>query len=184
LTLSGGASVSGGSDIDFINDAGSITLSNDTGVLLAHGTLTGLTLAGNTAGTSVVYNSITAGGLNVDAPATGLLVSENNLSSLALNAASQGGITGNNINGGGMAIDAAFTGSIDHNLIHGATVGVTYSPTKSTTTRPASWITSIATRAGLGSWPGRFPTRFSPTIRASTLQVRCRIRKSRPTMSA
>ncbi len=161
LTLAGGANVSGCSAIDFINDTGAIVLSNDTDVLLSHDADAGLTLSGSTTGTSVVYSSMTAG-VSVNSPATGLLVSENNLSSLALGAASGGTITGNNIDGGSLAINAGFTGSIDQNIIHGATVGVSYN---AAAPLDDNWIfgntTGVVVGAGsggLGMSPDRAPT--------------------------
>ena len=84
-----------------------------------------------------------------------MFISGNNLQGLSLSALSSGTITGNTIAGSGVNISAAFTGSIDHNLIHNAIVGVTMTPpprstpTLFPTTAPASSIAFPAPGPGI-----------------------------------
>ncbi|HZZ44157.1 MAG TPA: right-handed parallel beta-helix repeat-containing protein [Tepidisphaeraceae bacterium] len=139
LDLTGSATITGGSSIDFLNDiggslaklaisqGGSVNIAGASAVLLSHDSFASVNLTGATSNITIVHNSLPGTGLSLSGSSTNLLVSQNNLATLAISSASQGSITQNNITGNGLIINALVTGSIDHNLIHSATVGVTYS---------------------------------------------------------
>ena len=178
LELGGGTTVSGGSAIEFANviggtphqlangDGAGITLSGPTGVTLDDDALAGLTLTGTTASIVVFDSTILGQGVAVNGPSTGLLMYGNLLKSLSLDSAAQGTITGNDISGGGLAINATFTGSIDHNLIHGASVGVTYGVAASLNANEifdnhtGVAAVGIGGTGGLGFVPGSVPNQI------------------------
>lgn len=127
VVFADGVSATGGSNLGFINDGGAaVTINGSSGVIFSEDAFTSITLSGTTSAIDINNSTISGAGLAVNGTSTSLLVNESTLYVLTLAAASQGTITNDNIEGGGLIIDAAFTGSISDNLIHGASVGVTY----------------------------------------------------------
>jgi len=134
LDFAGGAALSGDTNITLRNitggAGGSLTVAGSTNVTIDGATLVGVTLSGSaSSGVTLINSSLLGTGLTVNGSVTNLLAGNNRLSALNILNPAQGIITGNNISGGGVTINAAFTGSIDHNVIHGAVIGVTYNAT-------------------------------------------------------
>ncbi len=140
LQLAGGLTVSGGSNIELLGNTGGtpsqvasghaagITIQGSSNVTVQHDVIDGLTLSGTSSGIRIQNNTIGGAGISVTGSNTALFIGGNQLQGLSLSAVSSGTITGNNISnlaGTDVNISAAFTGSIDHNLIHNATIGVT-----------------------------------------------------------
>jgi parallel beta-helix repeat protein len=134
LDFNGVLAISSSTGVELDDDASptsAVTISGSSNVSLNNDNLFGLNFSGSaSSGISLVNNDLTGTGLDINGPATGLLVNSNQISSVDIAAGSQGAIIGNNIRGGtyggGLTIGAAFTGGINGNFIHGAVVGVTY----------------------------------------------------------
>jgi hypothetical protein len=137
LAFAGGVTVSGGGTNELFDDAGGtsqqvangdaggVTLSSTSTDLLSHDEIGSLALTGSTTNISLVNSIVEGSGVSIKGASTGLLIENDQLKSLDLDAASQGNIASDNIFGGGLDIASAFTGDIAGNLIHGALVGVT-----------------------------------------------------------
>ena len=167
LEISGGLTITGGSADELIYDSGgAVSLQSTSSMLLLHNSLSGLTLSGTTSGLTAENNTISGTGITVSGGSSGLLIADNSLASLALNVASAGTITANNIAGNGVTIAATFSGSIDHNLIHNSTIGVTMSASaplnaNSIFANKTGVVDSVASSSnGLGFLGGALPNQI------------------------
>jgi parallel beta-helix repeat protein len=138
MQLTFGATLSGDNNIQLTEDTGgpaflldlglggSVTVSGGSGVSFDDDAFTGIT-AGGTANLTIAGSQLMGTGLTLNGAVSGLAMSDSQLESVNVDAASQGIIDGNNISGGGLNLGAGFTGSIAGNFIHGAPTGVTVS---------------------------------------------------------
>ncbi len=137
LNLDGGLSISGSTNSDVRNDSvAGITVTGGSGARVEQNLISagGISLTGGTSSPYIEGNTIaaTTGIAITGTGATGVDIIANAInatSGVVLSATSQSGIiSGNNIRAAsiGLQIASLFTGSIDHNEIQGATVGVSY----------------------------------------------------------
>jgi parallel beta-helix repeat protein len=139
MDLAGGLSISGASNIEIHNDiggpenklakneGGAASISGSSAITLDSDAFTGVSLSGAaSSGVTIINDLLPASGIAISGPVSGLVATNDLLSSVNLTAAAQGLIENDNVSGGGLTINAGFTGAISANFIHGAKVGVNY----------------------------------------------------------
>ncbi|MGA2500592.1 MAG: Ser-Thr-rich GPI-anchored membrane family protein, partial [Tepidisphaeraceae bacterium] len=128
LSMTGGLTLTNGTNVEVANDnISNLTLSGGGGDRVEHSAIGTLWLNGNPTNATIVNNYI-SGAVTLSGTSA-LMLSGNFISGgLTVSTPSAGTLTTNYISGGGTALNLStqFTGSIDHNSIFSANIGVNY----------------------------------------------------------